>query len=329
MLKRTQPFLLMALGLALALLLNWWFDPDRRDSVTADIPAGGPAPVDVRDGRRSRVFETDSPLDANTEASEAEALSTRTDVVIPSDGAPISSDGVVAEPEHGARVPLQSQGEGAAAADTLAPDATPNAETQPPLAWCFLTSRGHDIASDSSTVWNGSRSVVIAKNDSDGRAPERRGGVDTLWQVVAAAAYRGKRIQVLVHVNTRAGVQLFLDTATQRQVAERHAFQTAPVARKRFAGSDAGWAELWVVGDVPPTADFVYYGVSYMGAGPLWVDDVRVIPIGGELPPTVAGPDDAPVFFPDDPRPALPTPTNLDFEVASDPGADRPCRVAL
>jgi hypothetical protein len=157
--------------------------------------------------------------------------------------------------------------------------------------------------------------VLIGRDDDNYFA--RASGMNTLWQVVDATPYQGIRLVFAVSVNAKAPdtVVLFVDAKSEDEFALRSRYETKPQTIARRAVG-AGWTQLSVVADIPREAAFLYCGVSYVGAAPVWVDDVR-IENGAELPITQAEPD-APTFFPVDPRSVLARPTNLSFEMTNE-----------
>jgi hypothetical protein len=171
------------------------------------------------------------------------------------------------------------------------------------------------FASDSNVVWDGSQSVLIGRDDDNYLA--RASGMNTLWQVVDAKPYQGSRLVFAVHVNVKVPdtVMLFVDAKSDQELALRPRYETKPQTIARRAVG-VGWTQLSVVTDISPESAFLYYGVSYAGAAPVWVDDVR-LENGAELPITQAE-YDAPTFFPVDPSSVLARPTNLSFEMTSE-----------
>jgi dienelactone hydrolase len=186
--------------------------------------------------------------------------------------------------------------------------------TDRPRYWCFQTGAPEQqFVSDSDMVCNGSRSVLIGWDDDSHF--QQRPGMNTLWQVVHAAAYRGTRVELSVHAKMRTPdtVMLFVDTKTTQELAQHpRGYQTRPQTIARLPVG-TNWIRLSVVADVSQEAAFLYYGVSYVGGGPVWLDDVRLAR-AAELP-TTQREYDAPTFFPFAATAALASPTNLDFEL--------------
>jgi hypothetical protein len=191
---------------------------------------------------------------------------------------------------------------------------TADREAERPLAWCFESTVHHDIGSDSRVVWNGSHSAVIVdeKHIAGDREGQTRRGIDRLWQVIDATPYRGKWLEVSVHVKTTdhdGGA--FLQSAKAADADPARMIVGTPRIRP-FQGSDTSWTETPISGYIPRDADFVYYGVFFYGAPPLWVDDIRVRQVGPQPGTEVPV---APYSAWTDPSPVLPGPTNLDFEL--------------
>jgi hypothetical protein len=285
--RTTQVALSAAFGTAAALLISFFLGRDH---------GGGLEPIED-DSRAERPQPSDAVV------REPRALPGRPDAGVRA-RAP-----VVAEPPS-------RLGRPAGAAHANEPDGAADRETERPLAWCFESTVHHDIGSDSRVVWNGSHSAVVVDDEhvAGDREGRTRRGIDRLWQVVDATPYRGKWLEVSVHVKTGdhdGGV--FLQSAKATDADPPRTVVGTPRIRP-FRGSDTSWTETPVSGYIPPDADFVYYGVFYYGAPPLWVDDVRVRQVGPqpdtELPAT-------PYSAWKDPGPVLPAPTNLDFEFQS------------
>jgi len=183
--------------------------------------------------------------------------------------------------------------------------------TERPRDWCLWPEGTNDISSDANTIWNGSRSVIMSNIDGDA-APRMK----TLWQAVSAASVRGKRVELAGHFRTATvgEVVLFIDANTEQQRL-RVAFETKPQSLELFPLVDSGWKTLSVVAEIAPDVDRLYYGVSYRGSAPLWVDDFRFdLTESPATPPNI----NAVTFFPVNTASVLPVASNLDFERTSE-----------
>jgi hypothetical protein len=286
------------------------------------LPAGGGSAA-----RPSQINEAASPLEPTRRADDAEGrpqlrdIDARDTAVTLSDEdiqtpAPTSNDAAKEpssppEREVGARASKSSDGDR-------------DHEWERPLGWCFLTTEHHDIASDSTVVWNGSHSVVVVTDGHGaGDHPNGATGYDTLWQIVDATPYRGKRLMFSAHVRTREPVVVWLWAVAGP--GRPATLLGAPGEDVR--GSGAGWTEAAAVRVIRDDADLLYYGVTSRGALPLWLDDARIGEVGPETPlsPTEqTGGGLVPLAV----GPVLPAPANLDFELQSPPG-EAACRVGL
>jgi hypothetical protein len=183
-----------------------------------------------------------------------------------------------------------------------------------PLGWCFRSTLNSDLASDSRTVWNGSRSALVRQHN--GVEPDYR--VNVLWQGVDATAYRASRVEVSAHVQTAGMVFLFLQAATRRALLlANNQLQVASANNRYFVSPTQSWTRLSIVGDIPPDADVLYFGVANNGRSSLWVDDVGIASVGPDVPVTLTASQNAPLSLQVDPGSILATPINLDFEVTN------------
>ena len=279
--RTTQLTLSAVFGTAAALLISLFLRQ-----------GAGPEPIED-DSRAARPDPTDAV------AREPRAAPARPDASAP----------VVAEPRSRLGWPTVT-------AHANASDGAADREAERPLAWCFESTVHHGIASDSRVVWNGSYSAVIVDDKRVAGDRDRRGrrGIDRLWQVVDAAPYRGRWLEVSAHVRTAdhdGGVFLQSAKATDAD-PPRMVVGTPRISS--FQGSDTSWTATAISGYIPRDADFVYYGVFYYGSPPLWVDDIRVRQVGPQPVIEVTVTPDS-VWA--DPSPMLPGPTNLDFEFQS------------
>jgi hypothetical protein len=132
------------------------------------------------------------------------------------------------------------------------------------------------------------------------------------------------RLGVLAQVQARGRVALFLHSATDENARSgRIMANTSGVNSYYATGTGTDWMAVTVVGSVARDADFLYYGVTYDGGTPLWMDDVRIAQVDDAV--AVSEPTPGPLFLPLDPSSALPAPTNLDFDLGGRARNDR-CR---
>jgi hypothetical protein len=201
------------------------------------------------------------------------------------------------------------------------PDA--NDELERPAQWCFLKTRDdHDYRSDSSAVFNGSRSVWMGK-DNDVEAAGGYFSSDILWQGADATAFRGLRIEVSAHVKGMGYFQFFVRTATAEDggiVLNDNQLPSVPMTNRYvrlFPPNGAEWARLSIVADVSLETDVVYYGIGLNNGRAIWIDDVRIARVDPDTPLTREPSHGGRFILPVDSRAALAAPSNLDFEVAT------------
>jgi hypothetical protein len=191
-----------------------------------------------------------------------------------------------------------------------------------PAFWCFLKTRDdHDYASDSSVVWNGSRSVWIGKQN-DAAADGGYFSADILWQGVDATAFRGRRIEVSAQVRGKGYFQFFVRTAAATDtgiVLHDNQLPTVPTTNRyvNLFPPRGEWERLSIVADVPVEADVVYYGFALMGGRAIWLDDVRIESVDPQTPLTAEQSIGGRFILPVNARAALAAPANFDFEVTT------------
>ena len=208
---------------------------------------------------------------------------------------------------------LNDHGDAAADADDSAPER--------PLFWCFSkTQTDHDYVSDSATVWNGSRSVWIGKNED---APIPYFSVDALWQGIDATPYRGARIEISAQVKGKGYFQFFLRTASATEgtiVLTNQQLLSVPMTNRyvsMFPPNGGAWTRISLVGEIPSTADIIYYGLALHNGGAIWMDNMRLSQVNAETPTTEELSAGGRVVLPVNPEAIFSTPTNLDFEITS------------
>ena len=131
-------------------------------------------------------------------------------------------------------------------------------------------------------------------------------GFGTLMQVIAADAYRGRRVRLagdlrVRDVGGRASLWMRVDGACGQVLAFDN-------AQDRAARGTAEWRPQAVVLDVPEGAQGIFFGTLLEGGGTAWVSDLRLEPVPASVPVT------APRTLASHARPCGPAaPVNLDF----------------
>jgi hypothetical protein len=311
-----QVVVLCVLGALLAVLISFVLAPNRedrgRDSRSAIVTTSEGVPGAL-------VSNTTEPSAPSSRAEGVDPLEPGTEPIdiVEQAAARVVEASVVSTEAS----PSSARGVTPSAAASGDGDDSPRRASEYSRAWCFWPPVDHEIASDSSDVWNGTRSVMIGSGGS--QDPARHVGLDTLWQVVDATPYRGMRVEFAVHVKTNAPgtVSVFLDAWTPEDPPA--GAQTRPVALASFPLPQT-WARLSVVADIPVNAERIYYGVSYLDTAALWVDDAGLGPAGAGR--AVTGTQaNTPAFFTINVRSVLPAPENLSFELTTDAPIDEAC----
>lgn len=142
---------------------------------------------------------------------------------------------------------------------------------------------GYRIASDTTNVWKGSASAVIASLEA---RPNPSGA--SICQAISAAPYRGKRVAFSAHLRTSnavpgAHLTFRADAADGRVVA------FSMMARHWIPGT-AAWAPHSIVIDVPESAVVIMVGAALANTGSVWVDDVAIEVVGADWPVTESAP---------------------------------------
>ena len=125
-------------------------------------------------------------------------------------------------------------------------------------------------------------------------------GFGTLMQNFSADQYAGKRLRLTAFVRSEgvenwAGLWMRVDKGKDSVAFDN--MQDRPIA-----GSNA-WREYTVVLDVPQNATGIFFGVLLSGSGEVWVNSVKLEPVGPEVPTTGSSATQR-----------RDRPTNLDFE---------------
>jgi hypothetical protein len=319
--------LLAAIGALVASLVVLFIADSSHPIVGAAMPPGKRTGVAIPVSSRHRVSTVaDEPSSPDLEGD----LSDRAGA---NEGIPAISS-VSASPPV---VPVDTDHDGSEASRVLANRQSTaagfggSADAAAPLGWCFRAQSGftwqetgagpgpqHELASDTSVVWQGSASARIgAANDS---LPSAVVGV--MWQAVVATPLRGKRVEVSAYVRSRITQigHLFVRTQAKVPLELLLSDQNAPGARglNRYVPRNAEWDRYSVVFDVPSDAEVLYYGFELYGGGYVWIDDVgiSIADTGSALTHygSVGGNHNIAI----DPSWILPAPLNLGFELTSD-----------
>ena len=125
-------------------------------------------------------------------------------------------------------------------------------------------------------------------------------GFGTLMQNFSADQYAGKRLRLTAFVRSEgvenwAGLWMRVDKGKDSVAFDN--MQDRPIT-----GNNA-WREYTVVLDVPQNATGIFFGVLLSGSGEVWVNSVKLEPVGAEVPTTGSGATQR-----------RDHPTNLDFE---------------
>lgn len=134
------------------------------------------------------------------------------------------------------------------------------------------------------------------------QGPVGKGGFGTVMQSIDAGRYAGKRVRFSAAVRADgvagwAGLWLRVDGPYGKVLA----FDNMD---KRPIKGTSGWTRHAVVLEIARDAQELAYGLLLSGEGSVLLDEVRLEPVGPEVPTT------APPLA----RSSLPEPANLDFE---------------
>ncbi len=154
-----------------------------------------------------------------------------------------------------------------------------------PTSWgiCFRNAGGapdaYELVADSSTAASGSYSARI-RSLVDRPSPSGAG----ICQVIAATAYRGKRVDVTLHMRTQDAMPgahlVFRADASDGQVMAFYNMEPDWVSGNR------NWAEYSAVLDVPERASIIVLGGSLVNTGTLWIDDAAIEVVSHDIPVT-------------------------------------------
>lgn len=170
--------------------------------------------------------------------------------------------------------------------------------------------RNYSASLDSSVVYSGSSSGVLKSTTGDQTVS------GTLMQAASVGPYRGKRIEFRAYlrcrdVTQRAGLWIRAEDARGGVTVFRNSALGSPATEHRsYLRGDQDWTETDMTVEIPISSVAIFYGVQLLGAGIVWIDDVR-IDVLGDADPATAG--FAPVVY-NAPPGQLSGPRNLDFE---------------
>lgn len=118
-------------------------------------------------------------------------------------------------------------------------------------------------------------------------------GFGTLMQSMMATAYRGQRLQLSARLRTReaGGGTLWMRVDGRQNDTLRFDNMERRTADGVLSGT-TDWCERRVVLDIPESAEIISFGFYLRGAGSLWVRDVTLAPVGGEVEATNGAPVD-------------------------------------
>ncbi|HMN46367.1 MAG TPA: hypothetical protein PKE27_17445 [Povalibacter sp.] len=149
-----------------------------------------------------------------------------------------------------------------------------------PSGWVRAgTSKHCEVTADSQVVSTGARSLLL-KCDRD------ESGFVTVMQTFGAEDYRGKRMRFSADVRADSvteggGLWMRIDGAAAKMLAFDN-MQSRPIKGTR------DWQRYSVVLDVADEASAINFGLLMSGKGRLWMDDLKLEPVGTEVPVTGA-----------------------------------------
>jgi hypothetical protein len=112
-------------------------------------------------------------------------------------------------------------------------------------------------------------------------------------------------------VTQRAGLRIRAEDAHGGVIVFRSSASPSPAAEHpSYVRGDGNWTETDMTVEVPSSSVALFYGVQLLGAGSVWIDDVRFDVVGDVDPSTATA---VPVLYNAPPH-RWPAPRNLDFE---------------
>ncbi len=147
-----------------------------------------------------------------------------------------------------------------------------------PLGWHAVTVLGEFTFGTVPVERPGGKGRYSALVASVQPEPQHQG---VLQQSVKADAYRGRRVRLTGHIKTIAEEgHLWMRVDGDSGVACSDYMELRPIR-----GTTA-WQEYEIVLDVPADAHGITFGVMLDGAGELWIDDVALAVVGGDVATT-------------------------------------------
>lgn len=133
-----------------------------------------------------------------------------------------------------------------------------------------------EVTTDSQVVRTGPRSLLL-KCDRD------ESGFVTVMQTFSAEEYRGKRVRFSAAVRADSvtnwsGLWMRVDGAAKALAFDN--MQSRPIKGTQ------DWRRYAVVLDVSDEASAIAFGMLMEGKGRLWMDDLKLEPVGPEVPVT-------------------------------------------
>jgi hypothetical protein len=175
------------------------------------------------------------------------------------------------------------------------------AQANLPSGWVRAGSQPQDyeMGTDPSGGRSGGSAGFIKAKTADAR------GFGTLMQMFDAAESRGKRLRFSAYVKS-AGVEKWTGLwmrvdGPPSSPSRAPAMLAFDNMQSRPIKGTADWKEYQVVLDVPEEAQAIGFGILLEGSGQAWMDDLRLEPVGLDVPVT-------------SPTRALPAKPNLRFD---------------
>jgi hypothetical protein len=154
-----------------------------------------------------------------------------------------------------------------------------------PAGWIApaMASRDCQIANDTSTAHSGRASARVQCVGKDALGFEISSSFDNLIQRIRADDYRGKRARLSAwikpsQVESWSKLWMRVDSAERTLTFDR--MDNRPVQ------GTGDWQKREIVLDVPQEAVAITFGLMLAGKGTVWVDDVRLEVVGGDVPST-------------------------------------------
>jgi carboxyl-terminal processing protease len=127
------------------------------------------------------------------------------------------------------------------------------------------------VAADTETVYTGRQSLTISSATAEPDAWA------TVWQKVLAEPYQGQQIQLTAQVKTSdvTGEVVFTLGYEGRTFGAPHETVTSSAL-----ADTADWSTVVLLLDLVEGIEVISFGFQLSGAGQIWVDDVRLEPVG-------------------------------------------------